>query len=209
MRIPDERRRNRGGSHHKWVNAVLSRDKATCQHCGVKDGELNAHHIKSYKDYPALRFELSNGMTLCVKCHWNVHAVQRANSVNSVKTQTGKAVGNTEPSLIRNYEEGVTNRGRASRRWKGFCDFCKTFISKPFSDTKGKENLFCSRKCATTHHARNRDANYRASLSRGHKGKIPSAETRAKMSAAQSARQARAKAVNSSKSAGRESDELF
>ena len=198
----DDRRRNRNGSHHKWVNAVVSRDKETCQHCGATQVELHAHHIKSYKDFPALRFDVGNGLTLCFRCHWKVHSVQRANSVNSVKPLTDKAEGNTEPSLVRNYEEGVTDRGRAYRRWNGHCDLCKTFISKRWSDAAGKKNLFCSRECATRYLAANRTEQHRKNISTANSGKRPSAETRAKMSAAQSRRQARVRAVNPPRARG-------
>jgi len=143
----DARRKNRGGSHHKWVNAVISRDKATCQECGATDVELHAHHIKSYKDYPELRFDVSNGLTLCHKCHWQLHAALNAKAVNSVDTRPAKAEGNTEPSFEGNLVEGVTTRGRAFRRWVGKCSWCETVISKPFSDAKGKAGLFCSGSC--------------------------------------------------------------
>lgn len=200
--------RNRGPLHYKWVDAVISRDRATCQHCGANNIELHAHHLKPYKQFPELRYELGNGITLCCKCHWNVHSAKHANPVNSVEALTGGAEGNTEPSLVRNYEEGVTDRGRAYRRWNGNCEWCSKFISKRLSDTTGKKHLFCSRECATRYLAANRTEEHRRNISRANSGKTASAETRLKMSAAQYRRQANARAVISSKSAGRESDEL-
>lgn len=54
----------------KWREAVFERDDYTCQICGVRGGvELNADHIKPFAYFPELRFELSNGRTLCVDCH--------------------------------------------------------------------------------------------------------------------------------------------
>lgn len=200
--------RNRGTLHYKWVDAVISRDKAVCQHCGENSIELHAHHIKPYKQFPELRYAVDNGITLCCICHWNVHSAKPANPVNSVKALPGGAEGNTEPSLVRNYEEGVTDRGRAYRRWTGHCELCDKFISKRLSDTTGRKHLFCSRECATRYLAANRTLQHRLNISKANSGKRPSAETRQKMSAAQYRRQANVRAVISSKSAGRESDEL-
>jgi 5-methylcytosine-specific restriction endonuclease McrA len=60
-----------------WRKAVLERDDYICQHCGRKckkrERGLAAHHIKSYADYPELRYEVSNGMTLCRQCHMTLH----------------------------------------------------------------------------------------------------------------------------------------
>src|SRR5258708_2347766 len=48
---------------------VFERDDYTCQECGQKGGTLNAHHIKQFAYSPELRFELSNGLSLCLDCH--------------------------------------------------------------------------------------------------------------------------------------------
>ena len=55
--------------YKKWREAVFERDNYTCQGCGEKGCYLEAHHIKSWADYPELRYVLSNGLTLCLDCH--------------------------------------------------------------------------------------------------------------------------------------------
>lgn len=60
--------------HRAWRDAVFSRDNYTCQKCGERGGNLNAHHIKHWASYPDLRFDVSNGQTLCKPCHLRLHA---------------------------------------------------------------------------------------------------------------------------------------
>lgn len=62
-----------------WRQAVFQRDGFRCQICGQVGRKLNAHHIKPFKDYPKLRYEVSNGITLCEKCHREVHKEMRRN----------------------------------------------------------------------------------------------------------------------------------
>ncbi|MFA5617303.1 MAG: HNH endonuclease [Syntrophorhabdaceae bacterium] len=63
-----------------WRNRVFERDNYTCQHCNQRGGELNAHHIEPYAKNKKLRFELSNGITLCETCHRTEHKRLRAES---------------------------------------------------------------------------------------------------------------------------------
>lgn len=61
----------------KWTKLrkqILIRDKYLCQRCLYKystlnSSELQAHHIRSRKNYPELVFEESNIMTLCKTCN--------------------------------------------------------------------------------------------------------------------------------------------
>ncbi len=151
---PDARRRSRSSKHHAWANAVISRDSATCQHCGITGVELHAHHLKSFSTHPELRSEVPNGITLCHACHWAVHTAQNDNGVNSGNISAGDAGDNPEPSLNGNIREGVTTRGRAYRRWEGRCDWCGCFLSKRLSDAKGKKLHFCSYSCSGKHRAK-------------------------------------------------------
>lgn len=70
-----ERRGQRFTPEYKrWRYDVFLRDKFTCQRCGDnRGGNLIAHHIKSFADYEDLRFVVSNGETVCNKCHDKIH----------------------------------------------------------------------------------------------------------------------------------------
>ena len=58
----------------RWRNAVYERDDYTCQVCHDKrGGNLEAHHLNSYTDFPEERYDLSNGITLCKSCHGRFH----------------------------------------------------------------------------------------------------------------------------------------
>lgn len=56
----------------QWVKAVKDRDGWKCTKCGATD-RLHAHHIKRWRDYPELRYDVSNGVTLCHECHEEAH----------------------------------------------------------------------------------------------------------------------------------------
>lgn len=62
--------------NNQWRNLVFERDGYTCQCCGARNQKgrgssivLEAHHIESWSDRPELRYEVSNGITLCNLCH--------------------------------------------------------------------------------------------------------------------------------------------
>ena len=51
-----------------WRCSVLVRDKFICQLCS-KYPANTADHIKSFANFPELRFAISNGQTVCKSCH--------------------------------------------------------------------------------------------------------------------------------------------
>lgn len=55
-----------------WVKAVKDRDGWKCAECDTTS-RLHAHHINGWKNHPELRFEVSNGVTLCHECHVLAH----------------------------------------------------------------------------------------------------------------------------------------
>ena len=64
---------NRDSYEYKeWRKAVYKRGNYKCQKCGSKE-RLNAHHKKSWINYPELRYSINNGITLCEKCHIKYH----------------------------------------------------------------------------------------------------------------------------------------
>lgn len=70
--FPKSYSRNDKG-YDKFRKAVLERDNYTCQLCSSKEN-LEVHHKKSYAKYVRLRTTVSNGITLCEKCHDKIHS---------------------------------------------------------------------------------------------------------------------------------------
>ncbi len=59
--------------YKQWRRAVFDRDDYTCQACAQRGSKLHADHELPFSLFPALRFEILNGRTLCVSCHRKTH----------------------------------------------------------------------------------------------------------------------------------------
>lgn len=66
----------------EWSKKVRERDGYKCQCCGTRSAIMHAHHIENYADNPDLRYELSNGITLCEACHTEFHVIYGKNNTN-------------------------------------------------------------------------------------------------------------------------------
>ena len=68
-----------------WRKSVFERDNYLCVIGGKEHGsKLQADHIKRFSDYPQLRFELSNGRTLCINCHKRTDTYGNTQKVSEV-----------------------------------------------------------------------------------------------------------------------------
>lgn len=63
----------RSAEYKDWRKAVYERDEHTCQICGRRGGKLHAHHLNSFTAFPGLRYDPTNGVTLCSEHHLEFH----------------------------------------------------------------------------------------------------------------------------------------
>ena len=73
-----------------WRETIFQRDDYTCQICGERGGYLHAHHIRSFAEFEDLRFDISNGVTLCSQCHSEVHHRMIIGREKPIKTQANE-----------------------------------------------------------------------------------------------------------------------
>lgn len=70
-------------AYFEWKNAVLAKAGWKCELCGLEHGHvceccghrvlLHAHHLTTFSERPELRYEPSNGKSLCERCHRQEH----------------------------------------------------------------------------------------------------------------------------------------
>ena len=68
-----------------WRMGVLAKDHYSCQKCNAKGGKygsLQSHHIENYSANKKLRYEATNGITFCMKCHIKFHRLYGKNNNN-------------------------------------------------------------------------------------------------------------------------------
>jgi len=69
------------GEWAEWRNAVFARDGFRCVDCGAastRQVPIDPHHIWPKARYPKRVFDVTNGVTLCRKCHLAVNGKERA-----------------------------------------------------------------------------------------------------------------------------------
>jgi hypothetical protein len=72
LEVKSDRDKNKN-EYKKWRNAVRERDEWVCQNCSFSGERIEAHHIESWSQNPELRFDVENGISLCIECHYFYH----------------------------------------------------------------------------------------------------------------------------------------
>lgn len=96
-----------------WRKSVYQRDNYTCQCCGSHGDRLNAHHINQFSDYPDLRYDVNNGITLCENCHdstkngsfhniYGTHNTTSSQLREYILSKSNKDIFKTNPNLLYN-----------------------------------------------------------------------------------------------------------
>lgn len=91
---------NREGrlEYRLWKQMVHEQSGFKCSRCGVEQGTfceccgqritLHAHHVRPYADHPELRYDVSNGISLCSACHWKEHHGKSGELLETPKSRT-------------------------------------------------------------------------------------------------------------------------
>lgn len=79
---PERQRIYKTSEWIQLVKFIYERDNYTCKRCGdghTRQNKLHAHHLHSWAEYPDMRLQASNLITLCDTCHRWVHSNKNIN----------------------------------------------------------------------------------------------------------------------------------
>jgi len=65
--------------YNTWKRSVKQQARYICQCCGFQgkkwDGNIIAHHLNNFNDFPEQRSIFDNGVCLCKECHKRFHSI--------------------------------------------------------------------------------------------------------------------------------------
>lgn len=70
---PENRKFRTSAEYLAWRDAVLRRDRFTCQACGTRGKQLEVDHVMPFALFPELRLDTLNGRVLCRPCHRKIN----------------------------------------------------------------------------------------------------------------------------------------
>lgn len=105
VRQSEKNNNRRSKTHELWSWVIRNRDKK-CILCGSKE-ELHAHHIipikantKYIKANPKYKYDTSNGITLCKKCHQEMHKMYKGIKPETIVCNTKNTIKVTPEDII-------------------------------------------------------------------------------------------------------------
>lgn len=95
------RRNFKSDRYTQWRKQVYARDGYLCQLCkNSEHNKLNAHHIRRWANFPNLRYAVSNGITLCRKCHKKITGKEKEYEARFLRITGGGANSLTLKKLL-------------------------------------------------------------------------------------------------------------
>lgn len=74
----------KSNNYQIWKELVYQRDGYKCRLC-LNNKKINAHHNRTFSEFPELRFNIDNGITLCKECHSLLHKILNYASKNNIE----------------------------------------------------------------------------------------------------------------------------
>jgi hypothetical protein len=151
-----------------WIYPIMQRDNYTCQICNKRGGDLEVHHLRPYhsirdrvlNNNPHLNIdnfedrkraallivedhELDDGITLCARCHYELHNQNRG---ELLENRNASGDGNQQPS--RSNVVSIVDR-KVQRLTGEDTQTNKPDTSAPDSDTltESRYSLSCMETC--------------------------------------------------------------
>ncbi|MFA7101508.1 MAG: HNH endonuclease [Bacilli bacterium] len=93
--------------YQQWRMSIFQRDYFICQCCESKSNKLNAHHIQNFSNFPDLRLDINNGITLCEDCH-SINKKGSFHNIYGTKNNTREQL----EEYIQRYKNGDFNKLR-------------------------------------------------------------------------------------------------
>ena len=59
----------------RWSHEIKQRDHHTCVVCGRRGVALNSHHLNAWASFPDERYDIDNGVSLCIDDHDRFHQI--------------------------------------------------------------------------------------------------------------------------------------
>ena len=101
---------------NEWKKKCLERDNFTCKEC-FTTSYLVVHHIKGFHEYPELRFDIGNGITLCRSCHGKLHGKEMCNVYNGKLFKKGHIPWNKGKKLSEDHIQKLSESHKGQIPW--------------------------------------------------------------------------------------------